>query len=100
MAGENLEPHQGNRVFVPNPRSTSTKFGVFIGWGGGAGQFGASWRRGTEPVSRALDAGANRLIGPHWLRRHWARRGRMQGICCVGWARRIPASDGLRDLSR
>ena len=29
MAGENFVPHQGNRVFVPNPRSTSTKFGVF-----------------------------------------------------------------------
>jgi len=29
MAGENSVPHQGNRVLVINPGSTSTKFGVF-----------------------------------------------------------------------
>ena len=29
MAGENPVPHQGNRVLVINPGSTSTKFGVF-----------------------------------------------------------------------
>src|ERR1700752_2607392 len=29
MAGENFVPHQGNRVLVINPGSTSTKFGVF-----------------------------------------------------------------------
>ena len=29
MAGEKLVPHQGNRVLVINPGSTSTKFGVF-----------------------------------------------------------------------
>jgi butyrate kinase len=49
MAGENSVPHQGNRVLVINPGSTSTKFGVFKAEGA---EWTSSVHHGDEEIEQ------------------------------------------------
>ena len=49
MAGENSVPHQGNRVLVINPGSTSTKFGVFSAEGA---EWVSSVHHGDEEIDQ------------------------------------------------